>query len=127
MTFLEALKLAFDKKEKIRRKIWKPNQYLYGCNERLYNQDGRKFFIYEFAYDIIENTCDWEIFTGKRKIKLRDLTKEQYEKWINENCNARCETCLFRRLMCEATSNACWIKDKSIFSNKFLDTEIEID
>ena len=70
---------------------------------------------------------DWEIVKEKKKIKLRDLTEEQLEKWQLTNCRGdNCKECIFKRVTCINTSDYCWIKDKSVFSDKFLDQEVEI-
>lgn len=58
------------------------------------------------------------------KIKLRDLTKEQYEKWLKVNCG-NCSTCPFFEVYC--TKYNCWIKHKELYSDKFLDQEIEVE
>ena len=61
------------------------------------------------------------------KIKLRDLTKEQYEKWLKNNCSveAFCEHCPFFKVSC-IKGNRCWVHYKDLYSDKFLDQEIEI-
>lgn len=61
------------------------------------------------------------------KIKLKDLTEEQYERWKKENCrNGKCDSCLFFRVECNMTPPSCWVKNKELYSNKFLNQEIEI-
>ncbi|MDD7038941.1 MAG: hypothetical protein PUI63_06835 [Alistipes senegalensis] len=63
----------------------------------------------------------------KQKIKLRDLTEEQYETWRKENCMvANCNTCPFLRARC-ILGEFCWVKNKDIYSDKFLDQEIKIE
>ena len=63
----------------------------------------------------------------KQKIKLRDLTEKQYETWRKENCmGANCNTCPFLRARC-ILGEFCWVKNKDIYSDKFLDQEIEIE
>ena len=58
------------------------------------------------------------------KIKLRDLTEEQYEK----DCEKRiCAECLFHVVECDLKYDNCWFKHKDLYSDKFLDQEIEID
>ncbi|HBS10670.1 MAG TPA: hypothetical protein DEA28_02975 [Firmicutes bacterium] len=68
----------------------------------------------------------------KKKIKLRDLTKEQYLKWRmvyrgSNNCSGTCEKCPLRLVHCHPENKECWIYHKEIFSDKFLDQEIEIE
>lgn len=62
----------------------------------------------------------------KRNIKLRDLSKEELEQWINRNCsNTSCKKCVFKYAVC-AGSNS-WFNNKDMFSDKFLNQEIEIE
>ena len=63
----------------------------------------------------------------KKKIKLRDLTEKQYETWCKENCdNMNCKTCPFYKVQC-SLGEFCWVRNKDIYSNKFLDQEVEIE
>ena len=63
----------------------------------------------------------------KKKIKLRDLAEKQYETWRKENCmGANCNTCPFLRARC-ILGEFCWVKNKDIYSDKFLDQEIKIE
>lgn len=66
----------------------------------------------------------------KRKIKLKDLTKEQWDENKGIECNKceRCDNCKFVYINCN-TSNikSSWINHKEIYSDKFLDQEIEIE
>ena len=72
------------------------------------------------------NANDWEIVKEKKKVKLRDLTEEQFEKWKDENCmKYRCfKNCPFGISECV---NTFWIGCKDMFSDKFLDQEVEIE
>lgn len=64
----------------------------------------------------------------KQKIKLRDLTEEQYKVWFDNNCSLKdCVDCPFDRIMCNCRSVGCWSKNKDLYSDKFLDQEIEIE
>lgn len=62
------------------------------------------------------------------KIKLRDMTREQYEKWLKNNCTTKilCGDCPFFKVFC-CDKNRCWINNKDLYSDKFLDQEIEIE
>lgn len=63
----------------------------------------------------------------KQNIKLRDMTEEQYETWRKLNClGANCNTCPFLRARC-ILGEFCWVKNKDIYSDKFLDQEIKIE
>ena len=74
--------------------------------------------------ELVEND-DWEIVKETKKVKLRDLTPEQFEKWGIENCEKyNCsKDCPFRILEC---SDTFWMSCKDMLSDKFLDQEIEI-
>ena len=56
-----------------------------------------------------------------KKKKLRDLTEEEYGNWQENNCKNKCSKCIF---YCVACSN--WINHKDLYSDKFLDQEIEV-
>ena len=58
----------------------------------------------------------------KIEIKLRDLTKEQFQKWKYDNCNLICTQCPFAGIDCVTSE---WINHKNIFNNKFLKQTIE--
>lgn len=74
---------------------------------------------------------DWEIVEEKKKVKvkLRDLTPEQYKSWCEKNCDKyeRCEDCIFFKVHCIEDISNCWIENKDLYSDKFLDQEIEIE
>lgn len=55
-----------------------------------------------------------------KKVSLRDLTFEQYEEWADKQCRY-CDTCLFKKVICSSKLNNCWIFNKELYSNDFLD------
>ena len=62
-----------------------------------------------------------------KKKKLRDLTPEEYDKWVIENCDngiLSCRDCVFRYVNCDKYLR--WIHHKDLYSDKFLDQEIEV-
>lgn len=62
------------------------------------------------------------------KIKLRDLSEEQYKKWCNKNCSiVPCKKCIFGSIVCDNENRHCWIKNKDFYNDKFLNQEIEMD
>lgn len=63
------------------------------------------------------------------KKKLRDITEKEYKNYVNTHCNFEnpCSECIFRNVACAYTSNHSWIKNKDLFSDKFLNQEIEIE
>lgn len=75
---------------------------------------------------------DWEIVEEPKKIKLRDLTKEQFKKYCQSitkapNYGKGCSTCPFHNVSCTDWYEECWIYHKDLYSDKFLDQEIEIN
>lgn len=61
-----------------------------------------------------------------RKIKLKDLSYNQYIKWINDNCSSlACENCPFYKVDCRR-DNTSWICNKDLYNEKFLNQEIEL-
>lgn len=62
----------------------------------------------------------------KKKIKLKDLTKEQWDDYVS-NCKCACSKCIFRNACCQKSyGEESWFNNKDLFSDKFLDQEIEI-
>lgn len=60
--------------------------------------------------------------------KLRDLTLEEFNNWREENCyKTPCEKCPFVGVNCDSDGNFIWIKHKELFSNTFLNQEVEIE
>ena len=61
-----------------------------------------------------------------KKKKLRDLTPEEWDKWKEKNCSSDldCKDCIFIHANCGAAS---WIYHKDLYSDKFLDQEIEVE
>ena len=64
------------------------------------------------------------------KKKIRDITKEEFEIWKNYNCKTydlHCTGCPFRASECGFVGlRFPWYKSKEMFSDKFLDQEINI-
>ena len=64
------------------------------------------------------------------KIKLRDLTEEQFIEWKIQNGGCRdriCENCVFKAVNCAFNAANSWVKHKELFTDKFLEQEIEIE
>lgn len=56
--------------------------------------------------------------------KLRDLTVDEYEKWNEKNCSITgCRDCIFGLVRCDDEG---WVNHKELYSDKFLDQEIEV-
>ena len=62
------------------------------------------------------------------KIKLRDMTQEQYKKWSEAKCaETKCCYCLFQSVYCDEDKDLCWVNHKEIQTSEFLDQEIEVE
>lgn len=61
--------------------------------------------------------------------KLRDLTIEEYKKWERKNCKIcfACDKCIFKNVVCSEAYSKSWINHKDLYSDKFLDQEIEVE
>ena len=56
------------------------------------------------------------------KKKIRDLTSEEYREWERKNCSRIvCLVCPFKYVRCTS-----WVNHKDMYSNKFLDQEVDI-
>ena len=123
MKFEEVLP-ALREGKKIGRKKWNKGYYYemtykYGNNVIVDNHGEAK----EDWEDLL--ATDWEIVEEKKKVKLRDLTEEQYIKWQDKNCGRYyCLECPFRCVDC---NKPFWMSCKDMFSDKFLDQELELE
>lgn len=90
--------------------------YKEACNKALFD-----FICYNVKWT-------WER-KEKRKIKLKDLTFEQYKKWCKNNCEKNgCKECLFNnKVSCWEEAATCWIKHKDLYNEEFLNQELEIE
>lgn len=64
------------------------------------------------------------------KVKLKDLTAEQFKEWKKKGCNnLYCKECPFRFIECNEYTSALflWCENKDSFSDKFLNQEVEIE
>lgn len=73
--------------------------------------------------DLLNGT--YKIVKLPKKKKLKDLTEEEYRKWKNKNCDGECNKCLFNLVQCYVADNG-WVNHKDLYSDKFLDQEVEI-
>ena len=95
------------------------NIYVYGESDGLTHMNILNKIL-NGTYKIIKLT--------KKKKKLRDLTVEEYEKWVDNYCadgHIACKGCIFSGTDCSIKSG--WINHKDLYSDKFLDQEIEVE
>lgn len=128
MTFYEVLP-ALKEGKKIRKTRWDKDHYIF-YTYRIKWQDGRDypFGIFDFEDDT------WEIIPDPvpKKVKLRDLTKKQYQKRYKKCCKKfgkYCNGCPFQKVQCynDERLNNIWYLNKDLYSDEFLDQEIEIE
>lgn len=70
---------------------------------------------------------NFKIVKIPKKKKLRDLTYDEWYKWKKKNCDNMCGKCIFDNVKCGANSKECWVNHKDLYSDKFLDQEIEVE
>ena len=64
----------------------------------------------------------------KIKKKLKYLTPEEFYNWEKENCNhTECNACPFKSANCNLYDEDSWVNHKELFSDKFLNQELEIN
>lgn len=64
----------------------------------------------------------------KIKKKLRDLTEEEFYDWGMKNClHISCDICPFKMVECNLYNKNSWVNNKDLYSDKFLNQEVEID
>lgn len=125
MKFEEVLP-ALREGKRIRLKEWEKIEYVYvPKNEtELRAEDGQ--FVNLSWKDFFSD--DWEIIKEKKKVKFRYLTEKQFETWGAKNCYyTKCVNCPFSKVYCDLTSKNNWINNKDLYSDKFLNQEIEIE
>ena len=138
---LEEVLPALREGKKIRRKdiVWENNYgFIFIKNGKIIFIKGNEIIFNSFTNNkyVLDkedlNANDWEIIDEKKIVKLRDLTEEQYDKWIKNNCTKYgdyCNSCPFQKVRCDndENKNDVWIENKELYSDKFLDQEIEIE
>lgn len=124
MKFEEILP-ALREGKKIRLKEWEEIKYIYKHQNEteLRTED---YHVVNLSWEDFFSD-NWEVVKEKKKVKLRDLTEEQLERYCDGVRGRICEKCIFRNVSCEAYTSGCWVKHKDLYSDKFLDQEIEIE
>lgn len=116
--------------KKIRRKNRNKINYIRTGEEDLIvdeNDECFPFILEDFLAD------NWEIVKEAKKVKLRDMCGVQFEEWEKKNCaklaEDYCDNCPFQKVKCynDNKVNDVWYLNKDLYSDKFLDQEIEIE
>ena len=81
--------------------------------------------LWSITIELLTGKYSYEIIQKKRK--LRDLTEEEFKKWEEKNCflGGDCNKCIFNNVYCSAGRK--WINHKDLYSDKFLDQEVEVE
>ena len=79
------------------------------------------------SIDLFET--DWEVVKEPKKIKLRDMTEEQWENFTDKCYVFACmiKKCPFMDIGCDIDRYSSWYAHKDLYSDKFLDQEVEIE
>ena len=106
--------------KKIKKGSWWEGHYIIYDNNSgdIVNQNGYPYLFTQHDFNYI----NWEIIEEPKKIKLRDLTEEKLEIWMKTRCKKSCLNCPMEFAQCNR-----WINHKDLYSDKFLDQEIEIE
>lgn len=90
-----------------------------------YGEDDRE--LWATTMGLLTGECSYEIISNKKK--LRDLTEDEWDKW-SEGCvyYNSCDNCIFRNVPCtKSSSKKSWFNNKDLYSDKFLNQEIEVE
>lgn len=103
-------------------------QYIYYRDKTMFENKGGYWHLTNC--ELVESD-DWEIIKETKKVKLRDLTEKQFNKWVGNYCgfspDYRCGGCPFNIVDCISLNDTCRLKNKDLFSDKFLDQEVEVE
>ena len=138
MRFEEVLP-ALKEGKKAKRKAWEKGDYIKKDVREYIKKDVRHVVeeiidqdsvIYSLTVTDLEAN-DWEVGEETKNVKLRDLTEAQFKKYCKSFTGkggyaTNCDKCVFRNVSCNSWYDSCWIKHKDLYSDKFLDQEIEI-
>ena len=114
---------------------------LIGKHFNVYDEEGKLLFancyINENGYVCTGSNELWSMTMGlltglyyyeiiSQKKKLRDITEEEFKKWVEKNCflGGDCNKCIFNNVYCSAERK--WVNHKDLYSDEFLNQEIEV-
>lgn len=112
------------KGKKIRKRFWSSDHYIIYDNNSgdIVNQNGHPYLFAQHDF----NYTNWEVIKETKKVKLKDLTEEQFAEWKIKNCKIGCKKCIFQYIHCHLCFDNCWIKHKNLYSDRFLNMEVEV-
>lgn len=125
MKFEEVLP-ALRNGKKIRRSFWREDTYFYKNDQGnfIFKNGGADEYYYNLTCLLFSG--DWEIVKEPKKVKLRDLTEAQFRKYLNGCVERKCAECPLNDVVCYPSYVNCLIKHKDLYSDKFLEQEIEL-
>ena len=99
------------------------NVHCFACNDEIKLNSSLMINIIKGKYKIIKLQKE-----PIKKKKLRYLTMEEYKRWQKTNCdNIDCNKCIFFNIACHKYHVNCWVDHKELYSDKFLNQEIEVE
>ena len=113
--------------EDTRFKVSGIEEHTYRINEQLYiEEDNGILRSQKILFNLLNGS--YKIIKLPKKKKLKDLTPEEFDKWQRKNCDyIDCRKCIFTNVICYGSSEKeSWIHHKDLYSDKFLDQEIEV-
>lgn len=86
-----------------------------------------KWYLLEDLLKLLLNGA-YKIIKISKKKKLRDLTEEEFLNWKGNNCG-NCKNCIFRNVICTCAGKyeSLWVECKELYSDTFLNQEIEVE
>ena len=85
-----------------------------------------KWYLLEDLLKLLLNGA-YKIIKFSKKKKLRDLTEDEFLNWKRNNCG-NCKNCIFRNVICTCAGKyeSLWVECKELYSDSFLNPEIEV-
>lgn len=106
------------------------NEKIYRINEdlsiKVKSDNGWLYTTYINIASLLNGT--YRIIKLPKKKKLRDFTRDDWEKWKHKYCSSynSCYGCIFENVACSKRSKS-WFSHKDFYSDKFLNQEIEVE
>ena len=125
----EMLGVEPNEKFKVKFKNRVDNEFYYHFDDELFGYYGGDYRYPDLLRDILAGEV--KIVKLPKKKKLRDLTVDDLKKWTKVNCKVNCKVnacddCPFANVSCNAYDARIWVNHKDLYSDKFLDQEVEV-
>ena len=102
--------------------------HIFTIDENLIISDDSETIHIYLLTSLLTGDCKIIKLPKTKKKKLMDLTEEEWRKWKDKNCKCSdyaCGKCIFDKVGCSKYD--CWIDNKDLYSDKFLNQEIEVE